>query len=251
MSLLAENHSQGSIAQAIRRSLKGSAFEVLMNLDTNVPIQEIIDKFDISFGTALSAEALLQEFYEARQNEFESITTWSCRVESMIRRLKERGSISTDGSDMARTKFFSGLQNDKIKLGIRHKFETNESYIGLLKAARALEQEHKEVLCVNVQTKQSIVSGYPMLVDKIDKVLTKCENIESRLDKVEKHVFTNVDVVPQTDVKICRYCKKVGHVIGECRKLKYKNEQSRSMGNEFVSAQRGYGQTLNQAPKLR
>ena len=73
-SLLVENQPQDSIAQAIRISMKGSAFEVLMHLYTNVPIQEIIDKYDMSFDTAQSVESLLQECYESRQKNSETIT---------------------------------------------------------------------------------------------------------------------------------------------------------------------------------
>jgi len=49
----------------------------------------------------------------------------------------------------------------------------------------------------------------------IDKVLTKCVNIESRLDKVENHICTNVDVISQTDVKHCIYYKKIGYLNAE------------------------------------
>jgi hypothetical protein len=250
-SLLAENQSQGSIAQAIRRSLKGSAFEVLMNLDTNVPIQEIIDKFDISFGTALSVEALLQEFYEARQKRIETITDWSCRVESMIRKLKEKGSISTAGTDMARTKFFTGLACDKIKMGVRHKFENNVSYVELLKAARSLEQENK-VSSTIVQTQHSSVSSNDkdlVVISKIDKVLSKFDIVDARLTKLEKHVFGNDDISCTID-KTCNYCKKSGHIISECRKLQYKNSHRyQNQGNDFVSTPRGKSLTQNNAPK--
>ena len=103
-----------------------------------------MNKFDIAFGSALSLEYLLEDVYKSRQKQSESVISWSCRVESLLRLAKDRGAISGDSTDMIRTKFFSGLRDEKVKGGIRHKFENNAPYDDLLKSARSIEQEYQE-----------------------------------------------------------------------------------------------------------
>jgi hypothetical protein len=251
--LLTEGNSQATIGQAIRRSLKGSAYEVLMNLRPNVSIQEILNKFDIAFGSALSLEYLLEDFYKSRQKQSESVISWSCRVESLLRLAKDRGAISGDSTDMIRTKFFSGLRDEKVKGGIRHKFENNAPYDDLLKSARSIEQEYQEtnVPITNVLSQTCTVDSVDSNLDsKLDKLLSKFDAIEKRLVNVEKQVNVSPTTSRSADVtvKFCRYCKNDGHLINECRKLMYKNGLIKNQGNEHVSTQRGTGLTRTIAP---
>jgi hypothetical protein len=50
MSLVSEDYNPSCILQGVRRSLRGTAAEVLQNLGNNISIHSLIDKFDVVFG---------------------------------------------------------------------------------------------------------------------------------------------------------------------------------------------------------
>ena len=237
-SLLVEGNPHPSIHQSIRRSLKGSAASVLLNLGETVTIAEILQKFDVVFVVALSNESLLEDFYKARQNSNESVVSWSCRVESLLTMVKEKGAVISDGSRMVCSKFWSGLTNDRIKQGLRHKFDSGATFNELLVAARSIEQESDTTQASHsIQShsgKEAKVTFQKTSVDdKLDQMLSKMTTIENRLTKLES-----------SKSKFCNYCKRSGHVISDCRK------RPQNRGNDQVSVQRGTVQTQTEhSPK--
>ena len=66
------------ILQSVRRSVRGIAAEVLVNLGRNTDVDQVIKKFDSVFGNILTPEQILEDFYVARQLETESVTEWGC-----------------------------------------------------------------------------------------------------------------------------------------------------------------------------
>ena len=73
------------IMQAVRRSLKGTTAEVLLNLGAQVQPDEVIEECDIIFGNVLTNEAILEEFYTCRQRDRKAAVEWGCRVESLLK----------------------------------------------------------------------------------------------------------------------------------------------------------------------
>ena len=205
--------------QCIRRSLKSTASSVLLNLDVSVKAKDVVDKFEVVFGNILPSEMVLEEFYTARQKESESVVAWGCRVESVLKKAKEQGTIY-DTEDMARTKFWSGLGEDKVKTGLRHMFDSGSSFQDLFRKARQLEHEF-QVKSVKVKV-QSVET-------------TKLDKIMGRLDSLEKQMSLLAKPSKQTSVAstasaannlFCKYCKKSNHVIEDCRVLARKNAKA-------------------------
>ena len=51
------------------------------------------------------------------------MVAWGCRTESALKKAKEQDAID-DTEDMARTKFWSSLGEEKVNATLRHKFES-------------------------------------------------------------------------------------------------------------------------------
>ena len=55
-------YSEPVIVQTLRRSLRGTAADVLLHMGESVKIDEVIDKMDKVFGNILPSEAVLEQF---------------------------------------------------------------------------------------------------------------------------------------------------------------------------------------------
>ena len=62
-------YSDAIILQAIRRSLRGKAADVILHLGEDVQITQILGKLDQIFGNVLPSENILEKFYIARQSQ--------------------------------------------------------------------------------------------------------------------------------------------------------------------------------------
>ena len=118
---------------------------MLLNLGEDVTPHNILQKFEVIFGVALSAEALLEEYYTARQKDGEAAAVWGCRLESILNKVHRRGYVTNNLPEMLRTKFWSGLIEERVKNAIRHKFDAIEDFESLLRALRAVELENQTV----------------------------------------------------------------------------------------------------------
>ncbi|XP_053390050.1 trichohyalin-like [Mercenaria mercenaria] len=72
------------ITQAVRKSLKGQAKKVLLNLDPNARAEEIIERTEDIFGDMSSKQTIYTEFYTASQKPDESIADWGLRLEEIL-----------------------------------------------------------------------------------------------------------------------------------------------------------------------
>jgi len=225
--LTRENYSDNVVMLSIRRSLKSTASSVLVNLGANVTSDTVLDKFEIVFGNVLPSEMLLESFYTARQNETESIVAWGCRIESLLNKAKQQGTI-TGTEDMARTKFWSGIRDERVKAALRHKFDSGENFQELLKNGRMLEHEFN-VKSPSVKLKSQSV-----------EVPSELKSVLSRMDKLEKKVsqLLGKDSKPtnsETSQLFCRYCKRTNHTIEDCRILARKKAKASENSDQSAS----------------
>lgn len=79
-SLVSEGYPGNMVMLAIRRLLRGTANEVMLNLGPGITVRTLLLKFDTIFGIVLTAEALLEDVYRAKQKETEK-TLWCGDVE--------------------------------------------------------------------------------------------------------------------------------------------------------------------------
>ena len=109
--LMKESKTEESILQAVRRSVRGEAANVIMRLGVGASIHDILHKMDSIYGNVLEQEDVLAEFYSAQQKDDESCSAWSCRLEEILNTAVRLGKVSTRSTnDMLRTMFYKGMK---------------------------------------------------------------------------------------------------------------------------------------------
>jgi hypothetical protein len=208
---LVREHSDSTIMSAFRRSLKGTASEVLLHLGEDVKVKAVLEKFDIVFGNVFAIEQLLEQFYSASQKVNESVALWGCRLEEIVENAKQRKAINSDSvSNMLRSKFWSGLVNSPVKEALRSSYNSGASYVGLLREARVVEMEFQsksqsQTTCQQVSAGSDVES----INSKLDSLLSKIDSFDSRLCKLEDQSRSSSD-------RKCFRCQQVGHFRNRC-----------------------------------
>ena len=109
--LIEKTHKPEVIAQAIRRSLRGEASNLVRRLGIGATLPEILDKFKSVYGEVDSKEHLLAKFYSSKQEESESVTKWSCRLEDTLASAVERKLVDPSKvNDTLRNMFYQGFK---------------------------------------------------------------------------------------------------------------------------------------------
>ena len=79
LSLIREGaHSRAEVATAAKKSLRGEAALTVRHLGIDTDLGEILKKLDGIYGLVENAEDLMEKFYAAKQQQSESVATWSC-----------------------------------------------------------------------------------------------------------------------------------------------------------------------------
>ena len=201
--LQADGLTDAMILQAIRRSLRGQAADVLLHAGENVSLNKLLEKFEVVFGEVGTSEAVLEAFFSSKQGNKESVAMWGCRLENLLRQAKKKGAIESCASEsMLRSKFWSGLVNANIKMALRHFFDMKPSFGELLKRARELEEEFRSTVQVHQQVPDPVMS-------KLDEILKKMSQMETRIAALEKGAVQNDQGKPRA----CFRCGSPEHFI--------------------------------------
>ena len=137
-----EQHSEDAIRQAIRKSVKGEAARIVKRQGTEAGTEELLDKLDAVFGTVGAGQAILAEFYAAKQAAGESVASWSCRLENLMDKALELHAVNPlETDEMLRSVFWLGLQPN-FREASRHKYETIKDFNRLRREVRMIEHEY-------------------------------------------------------------------------------------------------------------
>ena len=159
----------------MRRSLRGRAADVLLAMGSEVSIEQILSKFDVRFGDVFPTDVTLEQFFTAKQLPNESIAAWGCRLEDLLSRVRDPISASAARS-MLRSRYWSGIQSERIRGALRHHFDSGADFEFLLKHARMAEQESSARVA-----QQSVT--YNKQPDKLDMILAQLKDLNTRVKK--------------------------------------------------------------------
>jgi len=150
-------HSQKTIAEAARRSLKGEAARVIKRLGAGAHIGDILCKLEGVFGVVELPENILAKLYSSEQMEDEDVATWSCRLEELLDKVYTQGHFQKKYSteEMLRSRFWNGLK-DSLKSRSEHKFETILDYDTLRIHMRRMECDMKSRSTVSTKCQDDI-----------------------------------------------------------------------------------------------
>lgn len=219
-SLILEGCPAYVVLPAIRRAVKGTAADVLMNLGEGVSPQEILNKFDASFGNILTSETLLEDFFSANQQPGEGIAAWSCRLESTLAKAQHKGAMMGNADQMLRSKFYKGLQDSRVKEGIRHHFDSNIPFTNLLQYARQIEHEYGPK--TKPPTRSYVQEVDNSMASRMDKMMELMKSLNKRIDEMEKRNTGNLNIREPTGnphlrrYPSCFYCGQEGHIQRRC-----------------------------------
>ena len=137
-------YSEAVIGQVVRKSLKGDAKKVLVQMREGASVDEIIRKLEGMFGNVATPMSILQEFYTVFQKQDESVASWGLRLESTLQKAIEKGQVRhEDRDDLLRDKFWRSLRSEKLKLATTIHFHTCKNFDLLRQKVRVQEYEMK------------------------------------------------------------------------------------------------------------
>lgn len=208
-------YQDGVILQAVRRSLRGRASDIVLRLGHKAKVEAILAKLEQIFGNVLPAENVLELFYVARQEGRESVAAWACRIEDLLAQLREKKAIAAEAEEsMLRTKFYSGLNRLATRNAVRHRFDGECTYAELLVAARVAELE------TPARSHQAVVeeSQMSILVKSMEAMATRLDQLEQKCERgqvVQSQSPVN-DGQPYQFRGQCYGCGQVGHQVARC-----------------------------------
>ncbi|CAG2194016.1 unnamed protein product [Mytilus edulis] len=189
--LMKQSYEKEAILNAVRRSLRGEAGYAAMRLDLDASVEEVIHKLDSIYGNVDKKEELLAEFYGSRQKEDETVTSWSCRLESLMGQAVERGIVGRQDVDgMLHSMLWTGLRTS-LKDISGHKYDTIKEFDSLRVALRQIENDHmhREVLTKSSkpQTSKAAIeqSDAEDIKGMIQQMTTRMDRYEKKLEKQE------------------------------------------------------------------
>lgn len=110
-SLISDKFGKEQIVQSIRRATKGNAGDILRRLGPGVTLEEILHKFESTFGSVETKESVLKKFYSCQQGQKENITTFTSRLEDIHSQAVVMDALPKDDM-ILKSVLYQGLRTD-------------------------------------------------------------------------------------------------------------------------------------------
>ena len=121
------SHSQ--VPQAMRSSLRGTARRLVVSLGESVTVDSVLKKLEVNFSEPTSKGVNMREFFNCSQRPDESVTSFGCRLESILDQAFEVSKFQgADRSEMLCERLWSGLRSESLRTNTRHKFDSATDY---------------------------------------------------------------------------------------------------------------------------
>ena len=172
------------IIQAIRRSLRSPAADVVAHLDRGATEEDLMKKLESIYGTVLPGQAILQRFYSDTQDSNQDVAIWACHLEGLAYSALNKGIVARDAVEgMLKSQFFSGLRSERIKDSLRQRRQLL-TFEELVVEARELEEEYRidtnKTTSRSKQQQQSQPSEMELILQLLKKMDDRIERIEQQ-----------------------------------------------------------------------
>ena len=213
------------VLNAIKRSIKGQAQEIVLHMGEDATVADILSRYEIMFGDVNPPHVLLAQFYAASQSPGESMTDWYSRLEDLATRItrKDNNVISPNNYDiLVNTQFWTKLHNGQMRNALRHKFDALVNSPQLIVEARKVESEFStpEVQAnqLNSDVSSTIQQGFEQLNSRLTALerrvgLQSTTPVERSLPNPRQGKTANRGPRKQLT---CFKCHKLGHIAREC-----------------------------------
>ena len=215
------------VLNAIKRSIKGQAQEIVLHMGEDATVADILSRYEIMFGDVNPPHVLLAQFYAAAQAPGETMTDWYSRLEDLASRItrKDTNVISPNNYDiLVNTQFWTKLHSEQMRNALRHKFDTLAQSPQFIVEARKIESEFSShdvrVNHLNTEISSAIQQGF----DKIHSRLTALERrVESHSNPSGASKAPTPSSRPEKNSGngqrksiICYKCQQPGHIAKKC-----------------------------------
>ena len=185
--LLKENYKEEVIALTIRRSLRGEAARVVMRLGSQANITDILNKFESIYGTVDKKQILLSKFYSCRQDINEDVTSWGCRLEDLLSKVREISAIpNAEVEQMLKDMFWEGLR-PSLKDATGHIYDKDLPFDELRKAIRIKEEDLRKRHDKNEHSNAVTTSSK----SEIDELKEMIQNVNSEMKQMKEEMLAN------------------------------------------------------------
>ena len=223
--------SPEALNRLVRRSLRGEAGQMVLNMAPDATTQDIVHKLEGFYGSLGSGAVLLQQLYCTRQLPGEAIAAYSARLQLLMDQVEKRGGITSSSKDETlRIVFWRGLMDEGVRQAIRHRYETTQSFDELIRIARAMEQEAAEckefrsagASRPRVQHQPASAEANPALPQQIQKEFEELRDLKQKLQQLEIGARNQNFHRPQPNYQEirtkgpCYRCGVPGHFAREC-----------------------------------
>lgn len=134
-------YSKKEVETALKKSLRGSASDVVRRMGVNAELDAILHKLGCIYGVVEQADSLLTQFYGAQQRQSENVADWACRLEDLLDRANQQDPIHGRSMDeMLRNRFWHGLRRE-LRDAARGKAERITDFDLLIVQVRRIEAE--------------------------------------------------------------------------------------------------------------
>ena len=205
------HHPERVVKDAIQKSLKGKAYDTLVNLGTQATLQEILEVFQIKFGIVAPYDSLMSDLYTMKQLENESVVDYETRLRSRFAAIESTYPEPQDRQQDLKDRLFFGLK-DNVKTRLYDLYRTKEQkktidYHTILQHAREVEHQLDQETKVRDRKNRDKKDK-----NSIDQNLPIQKGIDSDLlTKVIKQTFGKIQTsLSKPQKKMDTWCKKRG-----------------------------------------
>lgn len=181
-SLITEHSfSEEQLMLGIRRSLRGTAGDIIRRLGTGITVQETLIKLSSTYGSIESAESVMQKFYSCVQGN-DSVLTYSTRLEDIYAQAIELQAIPKGSEKLLKQVLYQGLRME-LKHIAQYKFDKVDDYDRFKIELRKFEAEikipdSKAKPCHSAQK----IEGK----NEVNELKDTVKLLQERLDQLEK-----------------------------------------------------------------
>lgn len=233
---LASKEQQNVLCKYILSQLEGKA-QVASALKTFESWFEIKQFLKSTFGEKKHSTHLLVDLQNCKQLPSEDVVQYSLRIESCLTRLQSDIQYSCENKAelTGRIAAMEDLALNTFLLGLNSSFSHIVRCRNPKSLSEAITHATEEEKLFNLSKVSSRPSKHCSVCNKGGHVAAECYRNKNRNSTPNSHHLNgqNVNQNNSSDQhkhnsnydpnKQCAYCKNRGHLINECRKLKYKN----------------------------
>ena len=180
-----KQYAPEQIMLGIRHTTRGTAADIVRRLGTGVTIDDVLKKFNSTFGTIESKRSVLRKIYSCTQGT-DSVKKYASRLEDYFAQGVELGAMRRGDDDLLKELLYQGLKVD-LKLQAQYKYETIRDYDRFKIELRSLEEEMNRPDEVKLKPchatqKQEDHSEMGQLKDTVKSLQEKIKQLEKEKD---------------------------------------------------------------------